>query len=83
MTDTPRTAVLRQASIPTLLMFPVLAYVYARLARSEEREVAAAFGTEWTAYAERVHPYRPHRPLRQLSTTHANPYPRSDRHVHH
>jgi protein-S-isoprenylcysteine O-methyltransferase Ste14 len=53
---------LQWPTIPTLLMFPVLAYVYARLARSEEREVAAAFGSEWTDYAARVHAYRPHRP---------------------
>lgn len=49
-------------TIPTLSMFPILAYVYARLARSEEREVAAEFGDEWTRYAAAVHPYLPHRP---------------------
>jgi protein-S-isoprenylcysteine O-methyltransferase Ste14 len=53
---------LQWPTIPTLIMFPVLAYVYARLARSEEREVAATFGPAWTAYAARVHPYRPRRP---------------------
>ena len=74
---------LQWPTIPTLLMFPVLAYVYARLARSEEREVAAAFGSEWTAYAARVHPYRPHRPSRHLPSTDTNPDLRSDSHVHH
>jgi protein-S-isoprenylcysteine O-methyltransferase Ste14 len=53
---------LQWPTIPTLAMFPVLAYVYARLARSEEREVAAAFGADWDAYAARVHAYFPHRP---------------------
>ena len=53
---------LQWPTIPTLLMFPVLAYVYARLARSEEREVAAHFGPAWTEYAARVHAYIPHRP---------------------
>ena len=60
---------LQWPTIPTLLMFPVLAHVYARLARSEEREVAAAFGSEWTAYAALVHPYRPHRPSRQPASS--------------
>lgn len=49
-------------TIPTLLMFPVLAYFYARLARSEEREVAEQFGADWVTYAARVHAYVPHRP---------------------
>ncbi|WP_263976284.1 hypothetical protein [Streptomyces sp. NK08204] len=33
-------------TIPTLIMFPVLVCVYLRLARSEEREVAARFGEQ-------------------------------------
>lgn len=53
---------LQWPTIPTLVMFPILALVYARLARSEEREVAAHFGTAWTTYASVVHPYRPSRP---------------------
>ncbi len=74
---------LQWPTIPTLLMFPVLAYVYARLARSEEREVATAFGSEWTGYAARVHPYRPHRPSRQPPSTDTSPDRRSDSHVDH
>ncbi|WP_079077933.1 isoprenylcysteine carboxylmethyltransferase family protein [Streptomyces sp. CdTB01] len=42
---------LQWPTIPTLIMFPVLVYVYARLARSEEREVAETFGADWDAYA--------------------------------
>jgi len=38
-------------TIPTLIMFPILAYFYMRLARAEEREVATAFGEQWDAYA--------------------------------
>ena len=53
---------IQAATIPTLLMFPVLAYVYARLARAEEREVAVLFPQQWTVYADRVHAYVPHRP---------------------
>lgn len=53
---------LQWPTIPTLLMFPVLAYVYARLARAEKREVAVLFPQQWTVYAARVHAYVPHRP---------------------
>ncbi|MFI7679499.1 methyltransferase family protein [Actinophytocola sp. NPDC049390] len=42
---------LQWPTIPALVMFPVLLIVYARLARNEEREVAARFGDQWTAYA--------------------------------
>jgi protein-S-isoprenylcysteine O-methyltransferase Ste14 len=42
---------LQWPTIPTLVMFPVLVYVYTRLARSEEREVAGWFGELWQAYA--------------------------------
>lgn len=35
----------------TLLMFPVLAVMYVRLAHREEREVAAEFGAPWREYA--------------------------------
>jgi protein-S-isoprenylcysteine O-methyltransferase Ste14 len=38
-------------TILTLAMFPVLVVVYVRLAHREERDVAAAFGEPWRAYA--------------------------------
>ena len=44
---------------PTTLMFPVLAFVYARLARKEERDVAQAFGPVWQEYSGAVHPSCP------------------------
>lgn len=53
---------LQWPTIPTLVMFPVLVYVYWRLARSEEREVAARYPEHWPAYAARVHRLWPHRP---------------------
>lgn len=37
-------------TLPTLLMFPVLVYVYVRLARREEEEVLREFGGEYEAY---------------------------------
>jgi protein-S-isoprenylcysteine O-methyltransferase Ste14 len=52
---------LQWPTIPTLLMFPVLAFVYTRLARSEEREVAARFGDAWQDYADLTPAFVPHR----------------------
>jgi protein-S-isoprenylcysteine O-methyltransferase Ste14 len=42
---------LQWPTIPTLLMFPVLVYVYRRLAISEERETRDRFPAAWDAYA--------------------------------
>lgn len=42
---------LQWTTIPTLVMFPILVLVYMRLAKSEEREVAARFGEQWRVYA--------------------------------
>ncbi|PWI12588.1 isoprenylcysteine carboxyl methyltransferase [Streptomyces sp. Act143] len=53
---------LQWPTIPTLLMFPVLVYVYARLARSEESEVASRFGERWTAYTAVTPAFWPRRP---------------------
>jgi protein-S-isoprenylcysteine O-methyltransferase Ste14 len=51
---------LQWPTIPTLVMFPILAVVYTRLARSEEHEVAARFGTEWDDYGARTPAFLPH-----------------------
>lgn len=48
---------------PTLLtatMFPVLVYMYVRLARREEQEAAAEFGADYAQYAARVPAFIPH-----------------------
>jgi protein-S-isoprenylcysteine O-methyltransferase Ste14 len=42
---------LQWPTLITLVMFPILAYMYARLARLEEREVTAEFGEEYVRYA--------------------------------
>jgi protein-S-isoprenylcysteine O-methyltransferase Ste14 len=55
---------LQWPTIPTLVMFPVLALVYRRLAITEEREVAARFGAAWAAYAAATPRFVPR--LRQL-----------------
>ena len=42
---------LQWPTLPTLLMFPILLYMYVRLARREEREVRAEFGEAYARYA--------------------------------
>jgi protein-S-isoprenylcysteine O-methyltransferase Ste14 len=50
---------LQWPTLLTLAMFPVLVYMYVRLARNEEREAARAFGQEWIDYANRVPAFVP------------------------
>lgn len=50
---------LQWPTLVTLTMFPILVFMYLRLARREEREVAAAFGAEYAAYAARVPAFFP------------------------
>lgn len=38
-------------TLPTVVMFPVLLWIYARLARREEAEIKEAFGEEWERWA--------------------------------
>ena len=45
---------LQWPTLLTLAMFPVLVWMYSRLAIHEEREVARQFGDEWQAYAART-----------------------------
>ena len=45
---------LQWPTLVTLIMFPILVTVYARLARREEREVCAEFGPVWDEYAART-----------------------------
>jgi protein-S-isoprenylcysteine O-methyltransferase Ste14 len=45
---------LQWPTLVTLAMFPVLAYMYVRLARREEREALAEFGEQYRAYVESV-----------------------------
>ena len=50
---------LQWPTLLTLAMFPVLVWMYVRLARSEEREVEAEFGETYRAYARRVPAFLP------------------------
>jgi protein-S-isoprenylcysteine O-methyltransferase Ste14 len=52
----------------TLIMFPVLVYMYARLARREEREVEAEFGEVYRRYAARTPAFFPRLGARRAST---------------
>ncbi len=45
---------LQWPTLVTLAMFPVLVFMSARLARSEERDALARFGDEYRLYAERT-----------------------------
>ncbi|MFA6972045.1 MAG: isoprenylcysteine carboxylmethyltransferase family protein [Gallionella sp.] len=45
---------LQWPTLSTLLVFPLLLWVYARLARTEERDVEARFGERWQEYAART-----------------------------
>lgn len=59
---------LQWPTLLTLAMYPVLALAYVRLARAEERELGAAFGAEYEAYAARTPRFVPRigaRPLGQ------------------
>ncbi|MBX9591247.1 MAG: isoprenylcysteine carboxylmethyltransferase family protein [Hyphomonadaceae bacterium] len=51
---------LQWPTVLTLAMFPVLLWMYVRLARTEEREAIAAFGDAYRQYAARVPAFFPH-----------------------
>ncbi|EGX61032.1 hypothetical protein SZN_04236 [Streptomyces zinciresistens K42] len=57
-------------TLPTLVMFPVLVWVYRRLALREEAEVAACFGTAWERYAARTPRFLPSRRRRKTVGAH-------------
>lgn len=50
---------LQWPTILTLVMFPVLVFMYARLARAEEMDMRSTFGKAYTDYAERVPAFVP------------------------
>ena len=50
---------LQWPTIPTLVMFPIMTYVYARLARREERDSVDRFGEAYRAYMQRVPAFIP------------------------
>ncbi len=56
---------LQWPTIVTLAMFPVLVYMYVRLARREEREVLAEFGRDYARYAAKTPAFFPRLTARQ------------------
>jgi protein-S-isoprenylcysteine O-methyltransferase Ste14 len=50
---------LQWPTILTLLMFPILVWMYTKLARQEEREVRAEFGEEYDRYASKTPAFFP------------------------
>ena len=50
---------LQWPTLLTLAMFPVLVFMYVRLARREEREALAEFGDEYARYAARTPTFSP------------------------
>lgn len=56
---------LQWPTLVTLAMFPILVYMYVRLARREEREVLAEFGEEYARYAAKTPAFFPRWTVRQ------------------
>ncbi|WP_339864571.1 isoprenylcysteine carboxylmethyltransferase family protein [Paremcibacter congregatus] len=50
---------LQWPTIPTLVLFPILTYMYIRLARKEDRDSKERFGEAWDDYAARVPAFIP------------------------
>lgn len=50
---------LQWPTIVTLVMFPILVFVYARLAKTEEQDMVAEFGQEYEQYRRRTPPFIP------------------------
>ncbi|WP_250532987.1 isoprenylcysteine carboxylmethyltransferase family protein [Caballeronia sp. AZ10_KS36] len=61
---------LQWPTLVTLLMFPVLVFMYVRLAIQEERDSEARFGDAWRAYAARTPRFVPR--LSQDDTIHVH-----------
>jgi protein-S-isoprenylcysteine O-methyltransferase Ste14 len=52
---------LQWPTLLTLILFPILVWAYARLAKAEERDAIAEFGDEYERYRERTPAFIPHR----------------------
>ncbi|WP_412755037.1 methyltransferase family protein [Legionella pneumophila] len=51
---------LQWPTLITLIMFPILVYIYVRLARREEQETRAQFGEAYQRYASKTPAFLPH-----------------------
>jgi len=61
---------LQWPTLLTLAMFPVLVWMYVRLARAEERDALAGFGDAYRRYAARVPAFIP-RPAKFVGASHS------------
>lgn len=52
---------LQWPTLPTVVMFPILVFVYVRLARREEEEALANFGNDYREYMKRTPAFFPRR----------------------
>ena len=50
---------LQWPTIPTLVLFPILTYMYVRLAKKEEKDSKERFGKAWDDYAAHVPAFIP------------------------
>lgn len=50
---------LQWPTLPTLVMFPILTYMYVRLAQQEEQEALAQFGESYTRYMQKTPAFIP------------------------
>lgn len=50
---------LQWPTLLTVVMFPILVWMYTRLARSEEHDSSKEFGALWDAYAQKTPPFFP------------------------
>src|SRR3989344_1353116 len=58
---------LQWPTILTVIMFPVLVWMYTRLAKSEERNAKKDFGTLWDEYAKETPAFIPRRKLKVVN----------------
>lgn len=54
---------LQWPTLVTPIMFPILVFMYVRLARMEEREAIAEFGEKYVRYASKTPAFFPRLPL--------------------
>lgn len=54
--------VIDSAVFLTLVMFPILAWMYVRLAKAEEQDALAEFGQEYEEYRRKTPAFIPHIP---------------------
>jgi protein-S-isoprenylcysteine O-methyltransferase Ste14 len=50
---------LQWPTLPTLIMFPILVYIYVRLARREEQDALAVFGSDYENYMKQTPAFIP------------------------